>query len=134
MNAIVSEYPNVLIVDDEKDLLLLMKFKLRVEGFKTEISLNGENLIDSIHTMPPDIILMDIHMEGIDGGTLCHLLKTNKTTAHIPIYMFSANDNIEMITAQCGANGYIKKPFDIQKIKDTLWDILGNTPPLPVAV
>ncbi|MES2429729.1 MAG: response regulator [Bacteroidota bacterium] len=134
MTTRLNEYPSVLIVDDEKDLLLLMKFKLRIEGFKAEISLNGENIIDMLHTLQPDIILMDIHMEGIDGGTLCHLLKTNHSTSQIPIYMFSANDNINLITDQCGANGFIKKPFDIQKLKDTLWDILGNTPPLPLAV
>jgi len=134
MNTNTSQHPTVLIVDDEKDMLLLMKFKLKVEGFKVQTSLNGENMIDILHTSHPDIILMDIHMEGVDGGTLCSLIKNDKSTAHIPICLFSANDNIEKIMEQCGADGYIKKPFDMQRVKTTLWNILGNTPPLPVAV
>jgi len=123
MNSNKSLIPFILLVDDEEDLLLLMKFKLQSEGFKVEISQNGKNILDILHQFPPDIILLDIRMKEVDGGTICHLLKTNKSTRHIPIFMFSANDNVNIIAQQCGADGFITKPFEVQKVKDLLMNI-----------
>jgi CheY-like chemotaxis protein len=100
------------VVDDDEDVLVLITRTLLSHGYDTTISPNGENMMDIITQSPPDMILLDIHMNGIDGGTICQLIKTNKTTASIPILMFSANENIASITKQCGADGYITKPFE----------------------
>jgi CheY-like chemotaxis protein len=115
----------ILVVDDDEDVLILMKHTLQLQGYNTAISPNGENMMDIITQSPPDMILLDIHMKGIDGGTICQLIKTNKTTANIPILMFSANENIATITRQCGADGYIKKPFEAVKFKETVQHILN---------
>jgi CheY-like chemotaxis protein len=125
MGSFLDRKPAVLIVDDEKDLLTLMQYKLRMEGFQVQISKNAENVLDIITETHPDIILLDIHMNGVDGGTICKLLKDNKSTAHIPILMFSANMNIDNIAKECGADGYITKPFDPAKAKEEFLKILG---------
>jgi CheY-like chemotaxis protein len=70
MNEETGVKPTVLIVDDEEDLLFLVQFKLRQEGFSTLISPNAENLMDIITHKHPDIIMLDLHMEGIDGGSI----------------------------------------------------------------
>jgi CheY-like chemotaxis protein len=125
MGSLLDRKPVVLIVDDEKDLLTLMQYKLRSEGFQVQISKNAENVLDIITQTHPDIILLDIHMKGVDGGTICKLLKDNESTSQIPILMFSANMNIDSIAKDCGADGYITKPFDPVKAKEEFLKILG---------
>lgn len=117
---------SILVVDDDDDVLFLMKRILLSQGYDTTISPNGENMMDIITQSPPDVILLDIHMNGIDGGTICQLIKTNRTTAGIPILMFSANENIASITKQCGADGYIKKPFEPNQLSKTIQQILHH--------
>lgn len=116
----------VLVVDDEEDLLFLVELTLKQEGFKTEISPNGVDMMDIIAQSHPDIIILDIHMKGLDGGTVCQLIKSNTSTADIPVIMFSANENIANISKQCGADGYITKPFTGEKFKDTFLSILDK--------
>jgi DNA-binding response OmpR family regulator len=117
--------PILLLVDDEVDMLQLMQVSLHAEGYKVKISPNGDDLLDMLVKEPPDLVLLDIRMDGVDGGTICHLLKHNKSTVKIPILIFSANDNIATITRECGADGCIKKPFRTEKLREELNRILG---------
>ena len=122
---------SILVVDDDEDVLVLMKHALSSQGYIPTISPNGENMMDIITQSPPDIILLDIHMKGVDGGTVCQLIKTNQTTAAIPVIMFSANENVASIAQHCGADGYIKKPFESAKFNKAIEEILNpdNLPP-----
>ncbi|UAY52844.1 response regulator [Ferruginibacter albus] len=112
----MNEKCAVLLVDDDEDLLLLMSIRLRTERYKVEISPNCENIIDVMKKFQPDIILLDIRMNGIDGASVCKLLKGNQSTHGILIYMLSGNDDIKEVSEKCGSDGYISKPFSIEKI------------------
>lgn len=125
MNQDTVGKQTILVVDDDIDVLMLLKNKLKTEGFDVRISPNGENILDIITQNKPILILLDIHMDGVDGGTICHLLKFNESTNNIPVIMFSANDDIKTITTQCGADGYISKPFDLKTMKESFERILG---------
>ena len=114
------------MVDDEDDLLYLVELTLKQEGFTTEISPNGVDMMDLITQSRPDIIMLDIHMKGIDGGSLCQLIKSNTSTADIPVIIFSANANVANISKECGADGYIAKPFSGEKFKDAFRSILNK--------
>jgi two-component system phosphate regulon response regulator PhoB len=126
MEIAIKGKPMVLVMDDEEDLLFLVELTLKQEGFKTEISPNAADMMDIIAQTHPDIIVLDIHMRGIDGGTVCQLIKSNTSTADIPVILFSANENIANISRQCGADGYITKPFTGEKFKDTFLTILNK--------
>jgi len=126
MGTAIKGKPMVLVVDDEEDLLFLVELTLKQEGFKTEISPNAADMMDIITQTHPDIIVLDIHMKGIDGGTVCQLIKSNTSTADIPVIMFSANENIANISKQCGADGYIVKPFTGEKFRDVFVNILNK--------
>lgn len=104
--------PIVLLVDDDEDLLHIIDHKLKVEGFKTLLSLNGEKVWEIITLSRPDLVLLDIHMRGINGGDICKDIKSDPITAAIPVLLFSANDNIKTITDECGADGFITKPLE----------------------
>ena len=114
----------VLIVDDDEDLLILIQHALSLEGFDPICSPNGVNIVSIVTRKHPDIVLLDIHMNGTDGVAICKELKLNPETASTPIIMFSANDNIKAISLECGANGYITKPFNTNHFRETLRSVL----------
>lgn len=114
----------VLIVDDDEDLLILIQHALSAEGFDPICSPNGVNIMSIVTRKHPDIVLLDIHMNGYDGVEICKELKLNPDTASTPIIMFSANDNIKAISRECGADGYITKPFNGDHFRETLKRVL----------
>lgn len=124
MENINNTKRTVLIVDDDEDLLILIQHALSVEGFDPICSPNGVNIMSIVTRKHPDIVLLDIHMNGTDGVAICKELKLNPETATTPIIMFSANDNIKAISRECGANGYITKPFNSNHFRETLRRVL----------
>jgi DNA-binding response OmpR family regulator len=108
---------NVLAVDDDQDLLALMRSSLKRKGFHVDISVNGEDLYQLIKMHYPDVILLDIQMDGVNGGDLCKKLKQDPATSHIPIIMLSANTNLAEVTKSCGADDYLPKPFNIDEME-----------------
>jgi len=116
----------ILIVDDDEDILLLMGHKLTAEGYVPMLSPNGVNVMDIITHNHPDLVLLDIHMKGVDGGIICGEIKSNPETCSTPVIMFSANENIESITRNCGADGFLHKPFNATEFKKTFRQVLGN--------
>ncbi len=124
MNNAIAKKPSILLIDDDEDLLKLMSKKLTKEGCAVNISQNGEKVSEIIEAQQPDCILLDIHMDGVNGSDICKRLKSQEHTRNIPVLLLSANHNIEKIAAICGADGHIEKPLNIslfaQKIKDVL--------------
>ena len=80
----------ILIVDDEQDILDLIKFNVENLGYKTVTANNGESAITNARTKNPNLIILDLMLPGIDGLDVCKLLKQDKNTEHIPILMLTA--------------------------------------------
>ncbi len=124
MEQSLRKKPTILLVDDDKDLLELMRRKLVTEGCEATISQNGEKINEIIEAKSPDCILLDIHMDGVNGADICQRLKSQQPTSGIPVLLLSGNDNIDKIAALCNADGYIKKPLNValfvQKIKGVM--------------
>ena len=116
----------VIVADDEEDVLLLVGRVLAREGFEVQISPNAENIMDLIHDNPPDMILLDIRMNGVDGGEICKRLKTDSTTSKIPVVLFSANHDIEKIALDCGADDCMVKPFDREIARKKFLKVLSK--------
>ena len=119
-SAVNQKKKIVLVADDDNDLLQLVKMQLQKAGFEVHLSLNGTGIIKMAIDDHPDVILLDITMDGISGGDICKKLKTQNETSAIPVIMISANDNIEDIASACGANDYVRKPFDLQVIREKI--------------
>ena len=110
----------VLVADDDNDLLQLVKMQLQHAGFAVQLSPNGRGITNMATETHPDIILLDITMDGISGGDICKKLKSDTMTSDIPIIMFSANDNIEQVVRNCGANDFVRKPFNVAEITEKI--------------
>ncbi len=104
----------VLVVDDMLANVKLLEAKLAVEYFDVATAYNGEDAIKSATASPPDIVLLDIMMPGMDGFEVCKRLKTDPRTAHVPIIMVTALSEAEdrVRGLQSGADDFLTKPVN----------------------
>lgn len=107
---------SIFVVDDEEDILELIGHNLTREGFLVATATNGESALKAIIQKPPDLILLDLMLPGIDGLEVCRMLKKDAKTADIPIIMLTAKgDESDIITGlELGADDYITKPFSLK--------------------
>ena len=107
----------ILIYDDDLETLNVCKVILQTKkNYRVETLTYCENIIEDIQRFKPDVILMDLWIPRIGGENAILLMKENTSINHIPVILFSANDDIEKISSSVRANGYLKKPFDISKL------------------
>lgn len=108
----------ILIVDDNPANLGVLSDFLDDEGFEVLVAQDGESAIAKVNYEPPDLILLDIMMPGIDGFETCQRLKKNETTNDIPVIFMSAlSDTVDKVKGlSIGAVDYIMKPFQQQEV------------------
>ncbi len=103
----------ILVVDDEEDLLKLLNYNLKNEGYHVDCATSGEEALEKSRGVLPDLIILDLMLPGIDGLDLCRILKNDYKTTRIPIIMLTAKGEEADIVAglEIGADDYITKPF-----------------------
>ena len=102
----------ILVVDDDLDILNVMSISLKDRGYEVEGTLNGEEAIMRAETFKPDLIILDIYLSGTNGKDICKKLKETKKTSSIPIILISASTQLKNTVRECGANGFLNKPFE----------------------
>jgi len=105
----------ILIIEDEETLLNNIAEKLRAEGFKVLTATEGESGLDMIRADVPDLIVLDIMLPGLDGLSICRMVRHDTATAHIPIIMLTARGTEvdKIVGLESGADDYIVKPFGL---------------------
>lgn len=119
---------SILIIDDSEDLLNLLKYALETK-YKVMTCPSGRKGLYSLLNNNPDLILLDIMMQGLNGFDVLKLLRTDNYTKEKPIIIISALSDDEVIE-KCKtmkANGYIKKPFQLQKLREFIDGIMAGT-------
>jgi two-component system, OmpR family, alkaline phosphatase synthesis response regulator PhoP len=103
----------ILVVDDERDILELVRYNLEKEGFKVSCVLSGYDALAAVQEAPPDMILLDLMLPDLDGLDVCRRLKEEEKTRQVPIVMVSAKgeDTDIILGLEMGADDYITKPF-----------------------
>jgi len=114
----------ILIYDDDIETLNVCKVILENKNYRVETFAHCENIVDDIQLVKPDVILMDLWIPKIGGENAVSLMRDHSSISHIPVILFSANDDIEKISAKVNADGYLKKPFDISIFMQTIEDHL----------
>jgi DNA-binding response OmpR family regulator len=102
----------ILVIDDDKPMLEMVRSILDNEGYVVETVSNWTIVFDKIRQYKPDLIILDIFISGSDGRVICKELKKSKTTTNIPVILFSATNRLEAYTKDSNSQGYLKKPFD----------------------
>lgn len=107
----------ILAVDDDNDILDILRIILEDEGYEVETLSNGKNILDNLSNIRPDLILLDVMLNGMDGREVCRTIKEDAVFNLIPVIMISASHNLHNYTSLPGApNGFIPKPFDIDNL------------------
>ena len=106
----------ILVIDDDKPMLEIVKSILDNEGYVVETISNWKIVFDKIRQYKPDLIILDIFISGSDGRVICKELKKSKTTTNIPVILFSATNRLEAYTKDSNAQGYLKKPFETMEL------------------
>ena len=115
----------ILVADDDPGIVDAMQILLEDEGYEVIVTMDGETIPTMIEKKP-DLVFLDIWMSGVNGNTVCQKLKSDESTKHIPVIMFSANRDTEDIALQCGADGFLSKPFEIKDLLDIVHKYAGN--------
>ena len=114
--------PTILVIDDEPDLLKMLKRRLEHWGYRALTAASGEEGLGLVERERPDLILLDIMMPKMKGRDVCAHLKANPQTADVPVIFLSALELPDHIKAglDIGGEDYLVKPFEPEDLKDRI--------------
>lgn len=120
--------PRVLIVDDEENILISLKFLMTQAGYDTETASTGEDALEKSTTFQPDLMLLDVMLPGIDGFDVLQQIRQMPDLMHIQIVMVTAKGrDVEVAKGlTLGADAYITKPFSTKALLDEVQARLTN--------
>ncbi len=127
-------HEKILIVEDEEDVLELVRYNLEKDGYLTDSATTGQEALKKAKTGVPDLVLLDLMLPEIDGLAVCKLIKSDAETASIPVIMLTAKGTEADIVAglEMGADDYITKPFSPRVLLARVKAVLRRNEP-PVA-
>ena len=131
---------SILIVDDEPDILELITYNLKNEGYSVLTAQTGEQAIKIVRQSHPDLMILDLMLPGIDGLEVTGILKNDDQTRDMPIVMVTAKgEETDIVTGlELGANDYISKPFSpkilVARIRAILRRRKENRSDIPEAI
>jgi len=116
--------PSILIAEDELSIATLLRDILEDEGYTVVLARNGQEALEMLSMARPTLVLTDLMMPLLDGFALCRAIQADPAYQAIPVVMMSAIDDIPS-AGGCRSVGFIKKPFDLQKVIDTITNVIG---------
>ncbi len=118
----------VLIIEDEKLIIVSTQMVLEAAGFRVESAVNGEEGIQKARGIQPDLILLDIMMPGIDGWETLTRLKRDPETSGIPVIIFTAREHARghQKSSEMGAADYFRKPFEPDELIELVEKHVGQ--------
>jgi DNA-binding response OmpR family regulator len=118
----------ILIVDDEPQLVEMVKMRLESAGYEVSCAYDGQDGLDKARKWKPDLIILDLMLPKMDGYKVCGLLKNDSRYSKIPIIIFTARaeEADEALGMEAGAQAYIKKPFDQKTLLAKIAELIGN--------
>ncbi|MBK7700163.1 MAG: response regulator [Saprospiraceae bacterium] len=117
----------ILIVDDEPNIVLALKYLMEDVGFEVHCAYNGESAVDMALELVPDLIILDVMMPGRDGFSVAKYIRNQEELAHTIILFLTAKGTSQdkMEGYDSGAESYIVKPFDNDEIVFKVQEALG---------
>ena len=108
----------ILVVEDDLDLVELLKFNLSNAGFAIAVATDGAEALKKARAQHPDLVLLDLMLPELDGFAVCEILRRDTSTAAIPIIILTAMSSqlARIAGVGAGANDYITKPFSLKHL------------------
>jgi PAS domain S-box-containing protein len=128
--SLLANHEKILIVDDDADILRLLRRALRCHGFPTVTAQDGGEALAKIAAETPALVLLDLKMPGVDGYQVLRTLKSKSSTRNIPVILMTGIDayktNVGQVMA-IGATDFLTKPFDLNELIAEIRKILSTT-------
>ena len=118
----------ILIVDDEPSIVKMVSKRLEVEGFDVLVAMDGQEGLDKAQTEWPVLIVLDLMLPKVNGYEVCSQLKQDARYKKIPIMLFTAKAQAkdEQLGKECGADAYMRKPFQGKELVDSIRLLLAG--------
>jgi DNA-binding response OmpR family regulator len=132
-----SRTPRVLIVEDDEDIAQLLAHSVRKAGFDAAVMLSGAGVLARVRDSPPDLLLLDVMLPGLDGRDICRALRADPRIQSVPVIMITARaEEAERVAGlELGADDYITKPFSprevVARVRAVLRRAAAAPPPAP---
>jgi len=126
----MSKREKIVVIEDEADILEVLQYNLKREGYMVVASRDGEAGLDSIRRENPDLVLLDLMLPGLDGLEVCKRLQSDPTTAAVPVIMVTAKGEESDVVSglQIGADDYVTKPFSPKELLARVKAVLRRGP------
>ncbi|HEY0054827.1 MAG TPA: response regulator [Pedobacter sp.] len=110
----------ILIFDDDVDILSICTYILEEQGWEVHTSQHCNNIDTAVRSIQPDVILMDNWIPDTGGVIATQTLKSQPDLKDIPVIYFSANNDIQSLAKQAGADTFLEKPFDLNELEKVI--------------
>ena len=123
----------ILVIDDEKDLVELVRYNVEREGFDVIAATDGRSGLDVAKRHKPDLIVLDLMMPGVDGLEVCRQLRGDNRTSHVPFIILTAKaaETDRIVGLEMGADDYLTKPFAPRELLARIRSVLRRAEMLP---
>jgi DNA-binding response OmpR family regulator len=123
----------ILVVEDDPDIANLIARYLQQAGHAVDQLLSGTDVIRRVKATPPDVLVLDIMLPGVDGLRICQALRTDPKTARVPIIMVTARgeESDRIAGLELGADDYVTKPFSPKELSARVMALLRRVEPAP---
>ncbi len=121
----------ILVVDDEPDVVDLIGFNLRTHDYEVLSAHDGLDALNKARRLLPDLIVLDVMMEGMDGLTVCEILRAQPSTKNIPVIILTAavGEMARLNSVAAGAADFLSKPFSPSDLVRRVDHLLSVAPP-----
>lgn len=124
----------ILVVEDDADLVELLRFNLKKAGFAVGTAGDGIEALKKARSLIPDLVLLDLMLPELDGFAVCEVLRRDPALAHVPVIMLTAlsSELARLAGIEAGANEYVVKPFSPKQLISRIEALLRDGP-VPMA-
>jgi two-component system phosphate regulon response regulator PhoB len=126
----MTKREKIVVIEDEADILEVLQYNLKREGYTVIASRDGEEGLDSVRRENPDLVLLDLMLPGLDGLEVCKRLQADPVTANVPVIMVTAKgEETDVVSGlQIGADDYVTKPFSPKELLARVKAVLRRGP------
>jgi len=118
----------ILVVDDERITVALVKFGLAEQRYEVIVANDGDEGIEKVKSQKPDLIILDVQMPTMNGYEFMTELKKIQGVETTPVVMLTANETMQDVFRLEGVKGYFVKPVDLPLLKRKIQEVLGENP------
>ena len=118
----------ILIVDDDPDLVELLRQALTSAGYQAETAADGSEALSKAQRSPPDLMVLDVLLPEVDGYSICETLRRDPATASIPIIIITVlpGEFPRLAGMEAGADAYVNKPFHVEELLSRIGQLLSQ--------